>query len=115
MQGGGYAPVPSLRDHVRYVTRAGGHCTDDYQDISGGSPRESLSLPRLRLVQNRIRREHAYSGHAPQLRLPLTLPLLQRIRPHVGGETYEESLWWAAACLCVFQGRQDHCTQCIIL
>ena len=78
-------------------------------------PRESLTLPRLRLVQNGIRRECAYSGHTSQLRLPLTPPLLRRIRPRRGGETYEESLWWAAACVCFFGFFRDHCTHCIVL
>ena len=44
-------------------------------------PRESSSLPRLRLVQNGVRRERAHLGPFPQARLPLTPPILGRIRP----------------------------------
>jgi hypothetical protein len=44
-------------------------------------PRESSSLPRLRLVQNGVRRERANSDPASQERLPITQPILCLMRP----------------------------------
>ena len=66
-------------------------------------PRESSSLPRLRLVQNGARRERASSGPSPPTRLPITPPHLWRLRPLDGVATsYEERLLWAAAAVCFF-------------
>lgn len=60
----------------------GGYCGDNYLVAT---LYESLSLSRLRLVQNGIRRERTYSGHAPQSRLPVTLPLSNVSTPAEGG------------------------------
>ena len=65
-------------------------------------PRDSSALPRLRLVQNGVRRDRATSGPAPRERLPMTPPLLRLICPHRQLAAYEESLIWAAASVCFF-------------
>ena len=69
-------------------------------------PRESSSLPRLRLVQNGVRRERTFSGSAPQERLPVTPPLLRRLHPpgllQPATASHDELLLWAAATLCFF-------------
>ena len=66
-------------------------------------PRETSSLPRLRLVQNGVRRERAESSPAQQLaRLPLTPSLLRLLRPQSGPQSYDECLLWAAATVCFF-------------
>jgi len=66
-------------------------------------PRESSSLPRLRLVQNGIRRERAARGTTPQQRLPITPPLLRLLRPPPRqSATYDQHLLWAAASVCFF-------------
>ena len=66
-------------------------------------PRETSSLPRLRLVQNGVRRERAESSPAQQLaRLPLTPSLLRLLRPQPGPQSYDECLLWAAATVCFF-------------
>lgn len=44
-------------------------------------PRGASSLPRLRLVQNGVRRERARAGPPLAPRLPITPALLRRIRP----------------------------------
>ena len=66
-------------------------------------PRESSSLPRLRLVQSGIRRERANAGPTSQEHLPLTPPLLRVICPSSHqSATYEERLVWAASSVCFF-------------
>lgn len=66
-------------------------------------PRESSALPRLRLVQNGIRRERAESSpvHSPT-RLPITPPLLRLLRPPEGSKSDDACLLWAAATVCFF-------------
>ena len=66
-------------------------------------PREASSLPRLRLVQNGVRRERAESTSARQpVRLPITPHILRRLRPSPGSRSYDECLLWAAATVCFF-------------
>ena len=69
-------------------------------------PRESSSLPRLRLVQNGVRRVRAESGNTQPSRLPITPSILRRIRPpaldRTGTASYEEVLLWAASTICFF-------------
>ena len=56
-------------------------------------PRESSYLPRLRLVQNRVRRECASSDPSPPTRPPITPLHLQRLRsPAQSPPSYEECL-----------------------
>ena len=72
-----------------------------HAQIMRGLPeqRESSTLPRLRLIQNGVRRERARTGPAPAARLPITPPLLCRIRLVCQPPTpsYDEALLWAAA------------------
>ena len=66
-------------------------------------PRETSSLPRLRLVQNGVRRERAESSPAQlPTRLPITPSLLRLLRPPPGPPSYDECLLWAAATVCYF-------------
>ena len=66
-------------------------------------PRESSTLPRLRLVQSGVRREHAISSPTPQAaRLPITPLLLRHLRPPSTDPSYDERLLWATAALCFF-------------
>ena len=69
-------------------------------------PRESSSLPRLRLVQNGVRRVRVESSSTQSRRLPITPLLLRRMRPSSTGQSgalsYEESLLWATATVCFF-------------
>ena len=66
-------------------------------------PRESSSLPRLRLVQSGGRREHAISSPTPQAaRLPITPLLLRHLRPPSTDPSYDERLLWATAAVCFF-------------
>lgn len=66
-------------------------------------PRETSSLPRLRLVQNGVRRERAESNsaHSPT-RLPISPPILRRLRPQSETWSHDECLLWAAATVCFF-------------
>ena len=65
-------------------------------------PRETSSLPRLRLLQNGVRREHAESANPSIRHLPITLPILRLLRPELGSSSYDEYLRWAAAAVCFF-------------
>lgn len=67
-------------------------------------PRESSTLPRLRLIQSGIRRERARIGTGPPTRLPITPLLLRRIRTVCGPQApaYDDCLLWAAATVCFF-------------
>ena len=66
-------------------------------------PRESSSLPRLRLVQKGICREQAVRGTAPPQRLPITPPILRLLLPpRHQSATYDQHLLWAAASVCFF-------------
>ena len=65
-------------------------------------PRETSSLPRLRLLQNGVRRERVESANAPLHRLPITIPILRLLRPLPGSQSYDECLRWAAATVCFF-------------
>ena len=70
-------------------------------------PWELSSLPRLRLVQNGVRRERALTGQ-PQTRqrLPITPTILRKIRPLAWRQGtsagFQETLVWAAATVCFF-------------
>ena len=70
-------------------------------------PRELSSLPRLRLVQNGVRRERALTGQ-PQTRqrLPITPTILRQIRPLAlrqgTSAGFQETLVWTAATVCFF-------------
>ena len=67
-------------------------------------PQESSSLPRLRLVQNGVRRERASSGPSPPTRLLITPPHLRQLRAPAGSAlSYKECLLWATAAVCFFQ------------
>lgn len=51
------------------------------QIIKGhAEPRDSSSLPRLRLLQNEVRREQSRLGHPTHKRLPITPLILRRLR-----------------------------------
>ena len=66
-------------------------------------PRESSTLPRLRLVQNGVRRVRAESvTTSPPTRLPISLSLLRLLRPPPETASYDECLLWAAAATCFF-------------
>ena len=72
-------------------------------------PREQSSLPRLRLLQNGVRRDRAESGRAtPRPRLPITPPILRRMRAHLvtgsgsGPEQADGRMLWAASVACFF-------------
>ena len=67
-------------------------------------PREASTLPRLRLVQQGVRRDRAESlttAHRPA-RLPITPALLRMLRPSSESPSYSECLLWAAATVCFF-------------
>ena len=96
------------------IPGAGGHLAGHNQDILSSyparsdyaghpEPRESSSLPRLRLVQSGVRREHAISSPTPQAaRLPITPLLLRHLRPPSTDPSYDERLLWATAAVCIF-------------
>lgn len=67
-------------------------------------PRGSSTLPRLRLIQNGIRRERAHSAPNSGGRLPITPLILRRMHGICGTPTssYSEALLWAAATVCFF-------------
>ena len=68
-------------------------------------PRDSSSLPRLRLVLMGIRRMQADSrNYTPRTRLPITPPILHRIRELWNGRSTRASyvMPWAAVTLCFF-------------
>ena len=72
-------------------------------------PREQSSLPRLWLLQNGVRRDRAESGRAtPRPRLPITPPILRRMRAHLvtgsgsGPEQADGRMLWAASVACFF-------------
>lgn len=66
-------------------------------------PRESNSMPRLKLVQSGVRRERAYSAPSTTAtRLPITPHLLGLLRPVQSPHSDDERLVWAAASLCFF-------------
>ena len=67
-------------------------------------PRQLSSLPRLRLVQNGVRRERAVSGSNTPRRLPITADILRRIRPFClpSPPGHDTLMMWAAATACYF-------------
>ena len=65
-------------------------------------PRQHSSLPRLHLVQSGVRRERAERGLPPaRPRLPITPPILRRLRPSLT-QGPDGSMLWAAAVTCFF-------------
>jgi len=67
-------------------------------------PRQLSSLPRLRLIQNGVRRERARTGPASATRLPITPAILRQIRPHILSPPlhHDALMLWAAATCCFF-------------
>ena len=68
-------------------------------------PRDTSSLPRLRLVLTGIKRSQAEAGRPPRRpRLPITPPILERIRSLWNGRPTraEYVMPWAAVTLCFF-------------
>ena len=67
-------------------------------------PRQSSSLPRLRLVQNGIQRERASSGTMLPIRLPVTISILRQVRPYclASPPDHDSVMMWAAATTCFF-------------
>ena len=62
-------------------------------------PRESSTLPRLRLIQRGIRRDRARAGLVSTQRLPITPPILRRLRTVLRQRdlSYDSLLVWAVA------------------
>ena len=67
-------------------------------------PRESSTLPRLRLIQNGVKRQRSLAGQATQERLPITPAVLRRMQRvlHPPHPPYEDELIWAASAVCFF-------------
>ena len=67
-------------------------------------PRQSSSLPRLRLVQSGVRRERGQHGPPPTQRLPITPPILRQIRAVLlaAPSHHDKAMLWAAASACFF-------------
>ena len=90
--------------------------TPNYQNISCGSgtyadhtiglpeSHKFLSLPRLKLVQSRIRRSYRESGKAPKMTLPNTPPILSRLKMHWLAKSSDQDIimLWAAVTLCLY-------------
>ena len=109
------------------VPGTGGHLAGHNQDILSAirhaqimwghpEPRESSSLPRLRLVQSGVRREHAVSSPTPQAaRLPITPLLLRHLRPPSTDPSYDKRLLWATAAVFFWflSGWRDHGPECV--
>ena len=67
--------------------------------------RDGSSLPRLQLVQSGIRRERARQGPPPRTRLPITPPILRRIKSTLMAarpQARDDTMLWAAATVCFF-------------
>ena len=107
----GDGSIPRLRNFAVLLCDSaseGRDRTGDDPDLFSSRPTRSdharfHGLPRLRLVQNGVRRERTFSGSAP---LPVTPPLLRRLRPpglrQPATASHDELLLWAAATLCFF-------------
>ena len=66
-------------------------------------PRQSSSLPRLRLLQSGVRRERVQSGSPPSRpRLPITPHILRQIRSALCPLEGDSLMVWAAAAACFF-------------
>ena len=93
-QGTSLATIRTYLATVRHAQVVRGH----------PEPRQLSSLPRLRLVQNGVRRERAVSGANTAVRLPITASILHRIRPFCLSPpaSYDSLLLWAAATTCYF-------------
>ena len=67
-------------------------------------PREFSSLPRLRLVQEGIRRTHTQRASGPQrIRLPITPAILEKLRTHWQAyQNFDHTMLWATAATCFF-------------
>ena len=67
-------------------------------------PRQASSFPRLRLIQNGVRRERARAGPVVARRLPITPAILRQIRPlcNPAEPDYDMILTWAAASTCFY-------------
>ena len=75
-----------------------------HAQVVGGfpEPRAQSSLPRLRLVQSGARRDRAQTGQPPsRTRLPITPPILRRMRESWTGDG-DDVMLWAAALSCFF-------------
>ena len=71
-----------------------------HAQIMRGFPelRQSSSLPRLRLVQNGVRRERGQHGPPPTQRLPITPSILRQIRAVLSAapSRHDKAMLWVA-------------------
>lgn len=74
------------------------------QVVAGLPDIRATPLPRLQLVQNGVRREHAVHGPPQKVRLPMTPSLLRRLRSAWLNppQPFDNVMLWAAASSCFF-------------
>ena len=98
---GGVGPTRASPQHNAHLPGS-----DSTRPVVGGfpEPRAQSSLPRLRLVQSGARRDRAQTGQPPsRTRLPITPPILRRMRESWTGDgDGDDVMLWAAALSCFF-------------
>ena len=92
----GLAPA-TIKTYLAAIRNA--HIERGFPDL-----RDTSSLPRLQLIQTGVRRERVARGPPQSERLPITPPLLHRIRGVllVPPVTFDATMLWAAAVTCFF-------------
>ena len=96
---GGVCPTRPSHKHNAHLP-----CSDSTRPGRGGfpEPRAQSSLPCLQLVQSGACRDRAQTGQPPfRTRLPITPPILRRMRESWTGDG-DDVMLWAAALSCFF-------------